>query len=170
MKKMILSASLALCASVALFAADAGKVINANLQTSGAWSPKEVSFVKTFEKGIVSINVKTNKAKQTNPFNIQFMSVYNGGFKAGVKYQVSITVKADNAFPLEALIQMNKPNWTSLNTKRVNLAKGVAQTIVLDFSVKADTKDSYRVPMLALGSAPAGTKIEISNLKFVELK
>lgn len=174
MKKIL--TVLALC----VFAAFAGTAATENLLEEAVFQPEKKNFTfwkvkdleasTTVRNGVVKITVKTNKADKANLYNAQFIVPYNKGFKAGVHYRAEVTIKSSTDLKIAMNIFLNQKPWTSLRGKTIQLKEGVPTVAALNFSTAEDISGNYRVPMLAIGLAPAGSTVEISSVKLFEVK
>lgn len=134
------------------------------------WQVKELDTATTIQDGVVKIQFKTNDPDKANLYNAQFIVPYSKGFKAGVKYRVEVTVKSSADLKIAMNVSLNQKPWTSLRGKTIQLKEGVATVAAVNFSTAEDISGNYRVPMIAIGLAPAGSTVEITGVKLFEVK
>lgn len=85
-------------------------------------------------------------------------------------YRAEVTIKSSTDLKIAMNISLNQKPWTSLRGKTIQLKEGVPTVAALNFSTAEDISGNYRVPMLAIGLAPAGSTVEISSVKLFEVK
>ena len=134
------------------------------------WKAKTVDATATIKNGAAKIEIKADKSEKPNLYNTQFIVPYSKGFKAEVKYRVEMTLKSSVDLKVAVNVSLNQKPWTSLRGKTIQLKAGVPTTTAINFSSAKEITGNYRVPMIAIGLAPAGSTVEISNVKLFEVK
>ncbi len=134
------------------------------------WAAKGMTTSNQVKDGKAFLEVKESAAEKQNVWNVQFSVVYAKGFTAGVNYRVTATVVSSSDFTVESSVSLNKAPWTTLARVKTDLKANQPAQIELKFIPKEDIADAYRIPVFALGNAPAGTVIEVTDVKLVEIK
>ncbi len=134
------------------------------------WNLKKQDTAVKIKNGVVTIEFKEGKSEESNLYDVQFIVPYNKGFKAGVKYRVEATIKSSTDLKVAMNISLNQKPWSSLRGKTIQLKEGVPTVAAINFSSAEDISGNYRVPMIAIGLAPADSTVEISGVKLFEVK
>ncbi len=129
------------------------------------WNNKGTGTKSQSKDGKLFLEVTENAAEKQGPWNMQVIVPYGKGFKAGVKYRVEATLVSSSDFSIHTNVSLNKSPWSGLANKVVDLKANQPAKLELKFTPKEDLDGSYRILALALGNAPVGTALEVSDVK-----
>lgn len=141
-----------------------------------AWgSPKTyLSYDLTFADGVAKLSIKDTIAEPKSA--LQVMPLYKQGFKKGVSYKITGTVKCNVAQAVRFHIQLSGAPYTTFPfgaknrpDHMVKLQPDVAYNFSFDFVPQEDITALCRTPGIHV-TAKAGTVMEFSNFKVIEVQ
>lgn len=135
----------------------------------GTWSPATLKYDKSVKNEVCTLKIVADESEKPGLYNLQCFMPYPESLKADSKYKVEFTIKS--SMPLEGIasISQNKTPWGTYAAMKFKLAANEAKSLTLVWSPTGENCNGpFRIPLLALGLAPAGCVIEISNIKFSE--
>lgn len=176
MKKMLLSLAAVLAVGSAMAAEN---VIHSFPFTKAnefsAWGSKKFYTGQkvTVADGVAKLTV--GEVIGTPKTGFQIMVLYRQGFKKGVTYKITGTIKSSQAVranvcvqlsgaPFTAFFQTSKSKWTA-----VSLKPGEAQNFTVEFTAPEDITSICRAPGIHTGPLKPGTVVECSNVKVIEV-
>lgn len=128
-----------------------------------------ISAHRVFENGKTEIFITENHTEKRTPEDLLLYFPVQGCFKRGVKYRLEFTIRSNAVAKVFAGVQADRAHADFLTSETLELDKGVAQFVKMDWAVKNE-KDVYRVPVFLLGNASAGTRIQIYHFRFFEYR
>ena len=134
------------------------------------YGAKEQVVKQTFGDGVYTIEIVRNASEPKNVSNIQFWTIYNGGFRTNGKYRAELTIESSRDIKLRSAVMLNKAPYRALAQKEITLKAGEPAELVIDFTAKQVLQDPYRTPCIFLGGAEVGAVFKISKAKLYEVK
>ena len=141
-----------------------------------AWAPKKTypAYDVAVADGVAKVTVK--EVAEGAKTGLQLMPFYKQGFKKGVTYKVTGTIKASEALTVRLCIQLSGAPYTAFKQadgatwRKISLKPGEAQDFVILFVAPEDITALCRIPGIHTDTVKAGTVIECSNFKVIEVQ
>ncbi len=176
MKKMMLCMVAVMAMSCAMAAENVIQSLAfASKKDFAAWAPKKTypAYDVAVADGVAKVTVK--EVAEGAKTGFQLMPFFKQGFKKGVTYKVTGTIKSNEALTVRLCIQLSGAPYTPFKQKdgatwrRLQLKPGEAQNFEIQFVAPEDITALCRVPGIHTDAAKAGTVIECSNFKVIEV-
>lgn len=136
------------------------------------WATDNDSYLLTPDADAKNAKISVKKAVAGNGINnIQCWLVIPGAELPNGKYRLEYKLKSNKAFNMASNVILTVEPWTSYSSNSYSLNADQEISISNTFDLTdSSPKKAFRVPCLALGLAPAGTELTVSDLKLFAIK
>ncbi len=141
-----------------------------------AWgSPKTyLKYDMTYADGVATLSIKEAIAEPKSA--MQVMPFYNQGFKKGMSYKITGTLKSNAEAQVRFCIQLSGAPYSAFPFApgkgkwwTIKLQPNEAKDFTIDFQPQEDITALCRVPGIHI-TAKSGTVVEFSNFKVIEVQ